>query len=254
VPPAPGGFPDASTTGPNGTLTAYTGPLTITTAGTVIANRQINGCIRIEAPRVIIRNSRIACNNFSGVYSPTVRATADRALLEDVEIDCLRSNGTGVVGHSIVVRRADIHDCENGAHADQFMTIEHSWIHAPFNGNGAHADGVQVSIGLRGMVLFHNRIEIPNGTSTLIADVAIHSMTVDSNFLSGGSYTLYCSTSFSSFETVTNNVWLASERQPAANDYPYRPFTLCDKSGTTFTGNTWSDGRPLTKDPATHVD
>ena len=55
---------DQEADGPAGTtLTAYTGPSTVTTPNTVIDGKTI-GCITVSATGVVIRNSRIACSNF----------------------------------------------------------------------------------------------------------------------------------------------------------------------------------------------
>lgn len=56
-----GSFPDTTSTGvPEGTaLTAYNGPLTITTANTVIDAKRITGTLTIRALNVVIRNSEI---------------------------------------------------------------------------------------------------------------------------------------------------------------------------------------------------
>ena len=58
IDPALFGMPDATTTGvPAGTtLTAYTGPMTITTPGTVIEGKIINGTLRVTAADVTIKN------------------------------------------------------------------------------------------------------------------------------------------------------------------------------------------------------
>ncbi|MET7395566.1 hypothetical protein ABZS66_18960, partial [Dactylosporangium sp. NPDC005572] len=88
------GFPAANNTGyPQGlagdtrkkvTLTPYTGPMTITVAGTVIDGKDINGHLEIKAKNVTIRNSRIRVANVQAVTS-----TDDNANLriEDTEID-----------------------------------------------------------------------------------------------------------------------------------------------------------------------
>ena len=62
-------FPDASNTGvpAHVSLTPYTGPLTINTAGTVIDGKLVNGCLNIAAGGVIIRNSRVTCTGFYAV-------------------------------------------------------------------------------------------------------------------------------------------------------------------------------------------
>ena len=63
--------PDASNTGvPSGTaLTRYTGPLTITTDGTIISNADIYGDLKVQARNVIIRNSRLHCGDQIPAYN-----------------------------------------------------------------------------------------------------------------------------------------------------------------------------------------
>src|SRR5256885_16233100 len=58
VNPALFGTPDATTTGPQAgvTLTSYTGPMNITTPGTVIENQIINGQLTVSAADVTFRN------------------------------------------------------------------------------------------------------------------------------------------------------------------------------------------------------
>src|SRR3954469_10911902 len=65
----PAGFPDSSTTGvATGTvLTTYTGPMTITTDGTVIENKIINGALDVTGDNVVIRNCRIVYNDFFAI-------------------------------------------------------------------------------------------------------------------------------------------------------------------------------------------
>ena len=64
MPPASSAeFPTPETTGykhTGVTLTTYTGPSTITVAGTVIDAKQITTCLTISAPNVTIKRSRIA--------------------------------------------------------------------------------------------------------------------------------------------------------------------------------------------------
>jgi hypothetical protein len=58
-------YPDATCTGvPAGTtLTNYIGSTTITTAGTVIDSKIINSCVVVNAPGVVIKNSKILIAN-----------------------------------------------------------------------------------------------------------------------------------------------------------------------------------------------
>ena len=75
----PTGFPTADNTGvPSGTtLTAYTGPMTITTDGTVIENKIINGGLDITGANVTIRNCIITYNDFFGIDVRGVNVTVE---------------------------------------------------------------------------------------------------------------------------------------------------------------------------------
>ena len=83
------GFPGDDTTGvlPGTVLAEYSGPSTISTPDTVISGKKI-GCIRVKAPGVVIRNSKISCNglavaSFDGEYSG--RPLLDRGLRDRLQ-------------------------------------------------------------------------------------------------------------------------------------------------------------------------
>ncbi len=67
--PALFGMPDATTTGVQAgvTLSAYKGPMTITTPGAVIENVTINGQLTVAAANVTIRNCVIQSNGWWGI-------------------------------------------------------------------------------------------------------------------------------------------------------------------------------------------
>jgi len=205
------GFPDASNTGvPAGTtLTPYSGSSTISQANTVIDGKTL-GCIRVTAPGVVIRNSRISCahpgsdvvGSFDGDYSGTP------LLLEDVEIDCQNGPGTAVGDALVTVRRADIHGCENGFDMNQAITVEDSYIHDLWNSAESHTDGIQLASGhLVGssyapgaldITIRHNTIfgvgsDGSLGTSAIISNPdGDQNVLIQGNLLAGGAYTLYC--------------------------------------------------------------
>lgn len=202
-------FPDASTTGvPAGTsLTTYSGPTTISTAGTVIDGKRL-GCILVNAPGVVIRNSVISCRpSYAAVEIPDRGYTGTSLLLENVEITCQDGPGIAVGEAHVTIRRANIHGCENGVDVNQDITVEDSFIHDLYNGNDAHADGIQLASrwngstyiqGAKDVVVRHNTIFSADaagalGTSALISnpkgDVNI---LIENNLLAGGAYTLYC--------------------------------------------------------------
>src|SRR4051794_1152783 len=67
--PALFGMPDATTTGPQAgvSLTPYTGPMNITTPGTVIQNVIINGQLTISAANVTVKNCIIQSDGWWGI-------------------------------------------------------------------------------------------------------------------------------------------------------------------------------------------
>jgi hypothetical protein len=205
--PAPtGSFPDASNTGvPLGTtLTAYTGPMSVTTPGTVIDGKTITGEIDIDAPDVTIRNSKI--NGVVRVWDDTTNSL----LLEDTEIDCGGGN-TAIGEANYTVRRANIHGCENGFDMNQNIDVEDSYIHGL--AIVGHDDGIQFAYGhfenghevdgARNLRIVHNTIfghddslssaDGSFGTSAIIGNTArADDVLIQGNLMAGGAYTIYC--------------------------------------------------------------
>lgn len=209
TPPPAGDFPDASTTGvPAGTtLTAYAGPSSITTDGTVIDGKRI-GCLTVNADNVVIRNSVITCAaQYAAVEIPDRDGPAVRVLFEDVEIDC-QDSGNAIGEAHFVARRVHIHDCDNGLDINQDALVVDSFIHDLDNSNDGHADGVQlawhwdgtayVCCGLN-VTVRHNTIYSADdadgtlGTSAVITYASgDRNITIEDNLLAGGAYTVYC--------------------------------------------------------------
>lgn len=210
VAPSATGFPNETNTGvPTGTnLTPYAGSSTITTANTVIDGKSL-GCIRVNAPGVVIRNSHVSCGSggvvvgsYDGDYSGTP------LLLEDVEIDCQDGPGTAVGDALVTVRRANIHGCENGFDVNQSVTVEDSYIHDLWNGSGSHLDGIQLAGGhwngsdfvccALNITIRHNTIygvgaDGSLGTSAIISNPrGDANILIENNLLAGGAVALYC--------------------------------------------------------------
>jgi len=212
-------YPDATNTGvPAGTtLTAYTGPSTITTAGTVITGKTM-GCIQITASNVTIRNSRISCNGNAVTINDKDLYGLTPVLIEDSEIDCQSSTGTGIMEAHFTLRRVEISHCENGLSLNQDVTVEDSYIHSE-NSIGAdpHEDGIQFGCGhwqpgfagtscasgyapgALNITLRHDTIygmtngDTAFGTSAIITNPAGDTnILITNNLLAGGAYTVYC--------------------------------------------------------------
>lgn len=198
----PTGWPDASNTGvPAGTVLKATTGRTITQS---ISGEDITGCITVGADNVTIKNSRIRCST-----EPVNARGRTGVLVEDVEVDCLGSPGTGLVGN-LTARRVNAHGCENGASLDGQDLIVDSYIHDLFETSNplGHTDGIQVYVGAGAPITIrHNWIEnrTPNATSAIIADSTFVGLVIDDNRLIGGGFVLRCPTGGVGNQ-ITNNV------------------------------------------------
>ena len=193
----PGIKPGPTNTGipPGVTLTTYTGPSTVTAAGTVIDSKDIAGGIRIAAQDVVILNCLIHDNMLAtaGVY---VEDTAS-LLIIDTEIHTFQvgmvyANWTGI--------RLNIHDITfDGIKMGSNTELRESWIHHPVPQEDAHWDGIQVQAGITNTVIRGNNID-PSGVdansalflSPDLGPTSAGPLVVTGNWLNGGNYTVYC--------------------------------------------------------------
>jgi len=233
------GFPDETNTGvPRGVkLAVLNGNQEINKPGTVIDGKDIRGCVDIKAKNVTIRRSKISCKSFFVVASWTDRYSGGGARLEDVELDCLKTRGTGVGSYGLTVVRAEIRGCENGVDVDHSVTVRDSYIHSPFNNEEAHSDGMQFNSGSK-ILVDHNTIVIPDGTSAIISHPNGNAdVTISRNLLAGGAYTLYCPRDSSRDFRVVDNRF---SKSVAAKGGAFGPWTDCPKVAE-VAGNVWDD-------------
>jgi hypothetical protein len=206
--PSPGA-PDSGNTGvPAGTaLAPYTGPRTISTPGTVVDSKAM-GCIRVTAPGVVIRRSKISCAGGYAVYSKDGDYSGTPVLIEDSEIECGNGPGTALGEANITARRVNIHGCENGGDINQNFVVQDSYVHDLYTGGSAHADGFQFAsghyengqlvTGSLNVTISHNTI-FGMGADGSFGNAAIISnrggdrnVLIENNLLAGGGYTIYC--------------------------------------------------------------
>ena len=202
-------YPDASNTGPTGSLMESTGNVTVSAAGTVIANRKINGCVTVRAANVTIRNSMVVCSGASAIWSGSTGL-----VVEDTEVDCNDAAGrTAITPARYTARRVDAHSCENIFWAESNVLIEDSYIHDPIPCCGPgepHTDSIQIPSGASNITIRQNRIygsylrQSNFGNSAITAGGATAGITINDNLLAGGGYTLYCPGADGGF-TWTNN-------------------------------------------------
>jgi len=254
------GFPGADTTGAPARirLTAYTGPSTISTPNTVISGKTM-GCVRVTAPGVVIRNSKISCSESNyAVESGDGDYTGAELRLEDTEIDCRNTNGTAVGEANVTARRLNIHGCENGFDMNQNVTVEDSYIHDLYNGGSAHMDGIQMATGhfvdghivsgALDITIRHNTIYAidPNGEFGTSAIISGHgsdvNILIEKNLLAGGAFTLYCEQDAkgTNYRVADNHF----SRTFGSKVGYYGPSTEC--SDETQSGNVYHEtGKPL---------
>ena len=123
-------------------------------------------------------------------------------------MDCKNTGGTGFGEANIVVRRVNIHGCENGLDINQNITVEDSYIHDLYNQGSAHTDGAQLASGhyenghvvpgARNVTFLHNTIygmgfDGSFGTSAIISNSGgDRDILIQNNLLAGGAVALYC--------------------------------------------------------------
>jgi hypothetical protein len=157
-------FPDANCTGwqhTGVTLTNYSGPTTITTAGTVIDSKRINSSITIAANNVTIKRSEVNGQIFIN------GSTRTGVLVEDVKVNggnvggggagqCIGGNSGSAGGSTadgFVIRRADISGCSQGVYGRGF-TLEDSYIHDLYATGSDHSEAILGHTGQ--IVIRHN--------------------------------------------------------------------------------------------------
>jgi hypothetical protein len=203
--PSPAGcalpaYPDASCTGvlSGTTLTAYSGPATITAADTVIDAKTVTACLVVRAPGVVIKNSLLHAGNCAVVDL----STGGSLTVQDSTLTCDGSTGTAIetdlpsgTAVTLTATRVDISGCENGFDADADTLIQDSYIHDLFATPTSHTDGIQSAFASN-ITVRHNRIyAYPDSTSAFIspqASVGPHDTLIADNLLAGGAFTLYC--------------------------------------------------------------
>jgi hypothetical protein len=235
--PSSCGYPDATNTGvPAGTaLTVHNGDLEITTAGQVVSNVDVRGCITVKAPNVTIRRSKVTCTDNYGIGSFSEVYSGGGLLVEDVEVDCANSGATAIGYYGLTARRVNLHGCENGFDIDNTTTVVDSYLHDMRPTDTGHTDGIQLAGGSN-IVIRHNTIFNPGGTSAIISNPNKNSnVTIEANLLGGGAYTLYCPRDSSTNFRVINNRFSTLF---SAKGGTYGPWDECQKVAENR-GNVW---------------
>jgi hypothetical protein len=264
-PPAdpPSGWPDASNTGvPDGvTLTAYSGPCTITELNTVIDAALVNCDLDIQTTGVSITRSRIN----GTVYSTD--GSGFSFSISDSEVVIGHRVATGLSATHYVATRVEVTGGNRGAYCQFDCTIQDSWIHGTEWEDQWHASGVRPEIQT---TVRHNTLACDahppvgfegdcSADMTGYPDFAPpHDWTIDGNlFVANELDAAYCTFGGSSpgkpFSDdpltgvdikFTNNVFQRGTSGTCAAYGPVADFNPA-KPGAVWSNNTWDDGTPL---------
>jgi len=259
------GFPDATNTGvPSGTtLTAYTGPTTITTAGTTIDSKLIHGPVTVQAANVTIKNSLIYMDstNVSGQnVGLWIRSGANSFLVSHTEVTgmyngqqsyCISALANDATGATIDT--VNMHDCGDGVRGGD-LTATNNYIHAFWYGliNGAaidtpHADCFQGLQGDSNAIIRHNTCNNPNsapppgspGYSNSVIQLGSEggipatNWTVDNNLFQGGGFSVNMRQTLLTGMSFTNNHW--------GRDNAYGLIGSTTGDSYSWSGNVWDD-------------
>jgi hypothetical protein len=195
APPAAGSAPTAPVKAgvPSGvSLKKYTGPSTITAAGTVIDGYDLTDGLDIQAAGVIVRNSRISGTGDYGVYVRSGSLT--------IQDSTIKGFDNSLAGDNYTATRLEVTAAnEDGFKIGDNVTIQDSWCHDLTVAPGAHSDCGQVQSGVRNVIIRGNWLDPsnPNANSALFLapDLGPSSpgpLLVENNTLGGGNYSLYC--------------------------------------------------------------
>ena len=185
--------PGPTTTGvPVGTKLTTSGALRVTNANTVLSDLDIRGTVSIEAPGVVIKNSKI---HGSGSGNG-IQVRSGGVAIHDSEIYGFEN---GIGGDDWKAYRVNVHsNAGDGIKLGSDTVLADSWIHDLTPDSGAHADGIQVQSGIVNAVVRNNVIDLsttksPNAALFIAPDLGPSSagpVLVEGNFFDGGNYTV----------------------------------------------------------------
>lgn len=245
-------WPNSSNTGiPQGTiLTPVIGGLNVTVAGQVISDKDITGCVNINADNVTLRRVKI-----KGCASePVINVGYGHKgiIIEDCEIDGQNRNsfGSGVGYEGFTIQRCNIHNTGLGVHMTNNVTVEVNWIHDLYEAGGSHNDNI-VTNGGSNFIVRGNNLE---NSHTQTANVALYgdfaavsNALVENNLLQGGGYSVYGgSVDGKPYTSGANNIRFLNNRF-TKKYWPkggyWGPVSAFDpsKPGNVWSGNIWDD-------------
>jgi parallel beta-helix repeat protein len=249
IDPALFGMPDATTTGvlAGTTLTAYSGPMTITTPGTVIEGKIIDGTLLVTAANVTIKNCVVQNYGWWGIDAEN----AANITVQNCDFTASASKDTNaaILGSGTFIGN-DISHSENGiVLTDGASVVRDNYIHDLFDNFGdPHIDGISVQGGQNHVLIEHNTIESWDTSCIFIKNDfgPINDITVRNNLLYGDldrgdpSATIYV------YGPNTTNVSITNNYVEKGNWYYY----ATENANPTISGNIeWNNRTDTTPYP-----
>jgi hypothetical protein len=230
--------------------------MTITTDGTVIDAKVIEGDLQVAAKGVKITRSKIVNGSVQN------RETAGSSFtIEDSTIQIGNRQQRAIWGDNITARRLDISGGNSGGWCN-YCLLEDSWVHSQYYQSGWHASAWRMDhySTLRHNVLSCDIPVQPDGGCS--ADMTgygdyhvVEHNTIDNNLFVGNAGASFCSyggsTSGKPYSTGTNNIVFTDnvfQRGPTGKCGRYGVIASFDPSapGNVWSGNKWDDGTDLT--------
>lgn len=258
-PPVPGDRPSPTNTGHDGNLTRTFSGTTITQAwidannggSLVLENVRFNGQVTVKVNNLTIRNFEVNGGAY-GVYNDVFTGNPSVGLvLEDGEF--MLQGSSGIAVSNCTVRRCYFHNqVADGVKIWSNNVIEDCYFTDMGNGTNptAHADGIQQVAG-NNNIIRRNNFEMPYQSSFLNSiciiiqtnDSPINNITIDSNWINGGGYSLHVNDKGNGNGYPTN---VAVTNNRFGRDYQFGPIRFSGGTPETATGNVWDDtGEPI---------
>jgi parallel beta-helix repeat protein len=254
------GFPDATNTGvPAGiTLTKQTTTdscLVISEDHTVIDAVHVTGCIDVEANNVTIQNSRVTGTTWWAIKYGSTNPNVTGLKILHVKIDSIPGQGPAAEGGypygistqgagSLEVGYSDISGFKDGIDVAHGY-IHDNWIHDMSKYTGSHTQGIYVWKPPAGtsLLINHNTITdiIQDSTAAIFMVLGIHDVTVEDNWLAGGSFTLYGGGTDARNIQAFNNKF-STEIAPNGGNFGPVSYWSTAKTGNVWSGNVWVNG------------
>lgn len=246
------GFPDASSTGTTGALTAVPGSATSGTgwawdaddflvlvngAAATVSGLDIDGSVFITGAGATLENCHVKGNSFAAVMVQAADVTVQDCEIEKEAGYLLGLKGIwfddgGENGQAL---RNNIHSVEDGVYiSDTGVLVEDNYIHdLAVASADPHYDGIQGDTGAGGATIRHNHVDIGITQNACVGVANVDGATIDDNLLKGGGYTLRAEIAGTTNLTITDN-------RLGAHEFGY--YSLEGTDGTlVFTGNVDDD-------------